>query len=533
MDLTKRNTLVGLGVVLAVSLFASWPLFAEGFIPTHDGEYHIIRFWQFFKMLTSGSFFPRWAPDINSGYGLPLFNFHYPFPNYIGAFFHLMGVSFVDSFKLALGAGYLTAVVACFYWLKKSFHPYAAAIGTIVFSSVPYWFVDIYVRGSIGEVWAIAFFFISLRLIEKQYLTAAFSVALLILSHNIMAMLLIPTLCVYAYIRNRTSLPFIVAGLLLSAYFWLPAIAERGFVTGLNSVDFRDHFVQLFQLVIPSWGTGFSVREMTSSEMSFQIGVVSMLVVFLTLFRIRKLPLPGKLFLLMGSLAVFFMLDVSQPFWESITVLQLVQYPWRLLVFVLPLAAYLSSFVASLYPRWIAVTLCIVAVGVSVKYMRPVVYAPRSDEHYLTRPEFTDGTSSIGNTFSTIWTDWKQTRAQKRVEAESGNARVISETGTPLRYRIDVEAQTPVIIRVNTLYYPGWTVEAGGRSIPIQYEKQGIIEFLLESGQHLVDVRFGETPLRKLADMISVCSFAILIILGYTLKKYAHRNTHRTPHKRA
>lgn len=65
------------------------PLFQDTFIPTHDGEYHIIRFAQFYESFMHGhSWFPRFAPDLNSGFGVPLFTFFYPLPNYLSLIFH-------------------------------------------------------------------------------------------------------------------------------------------------------------------------------------------------------------------------------------------------------------------------------------------------------------------------------------------------------------------------------------------------------------------------------------------------------------
>ena len=110
------NKAIGLFVAVAI-FFAVKPLLSPGFIPTHDGEYHIVRFWQFEKMLRAGNLFPRWAPDLNSGYGTPLFNFQYPFPNYPGALFHALGASLPDSVKLVLATGYLLSVTFCFLWI--------------------------------------------------------------------------------------------------------------------------------------------------------------------------------------------------------------------------------------------------------------------------------------------------------------------------------------------------------------------------------------------------------------------------------
>ena len=96
----RQYSFLAVVVVLFFAFLASFALLHPGLPPTHDGEYHVVRFYEFYKSLSSGNFYPRWAHDFNNGYGIPLFNFVYPLPNYIAAFFHFFGVSFIDSFKL-------------------------------------------------------------------------------------------------------------------------------------------------------------------------------------------------------------------------------------------------------------------------------------------------------------------------------------------------------------------------------------------------------------------------------------------------
>ena len=540
MAKTTPKLAVRVFIFLGVLLYAVVPLLGKGFIPTHDGEYHIIRFWQFARMLEAGYAFPRWAPDVNSGYGLPLFIFHYPFPNYAGAFFHAFGVSFVDSFKLALATGYIVSCLACFAWLKKIFPLFAASVGAIIFSVVPYWFVEIYVRGSIGEVWAIAWLFAALGAIErKNVLLTSLSVAFLILSHNILAMLFVPTIVLYLILRNRSLLWCVIAGIFLSAYFWLPALLERGFMTGLNSVNYKDHFPLLAQLLVPSWGTGFSVRELTSDEMSYQIGIVPLFIFLLALLRFPELKLAqfresrrlAWLFSILGIIALFLMLEASSFVWKFVPVLPFLQYPWRLLVFVLPAAAFFAARVASFVPRWAAIVLCVAAFGFSLPYMRPVVYAPRTDTHYLTRPEFTDGTSSMGNAFSTIWTPWKSERSDRLVDIREGEGSVAVEAQKPLHTNMTIAAQTPLKVRINRLYFPGWAVYDNGKPLAVDYETDGLMNIVLAPGTHSVDVRFEETPVRRAADMISLIGLLWLSLQAIIRSIYAHRHKH-FPHVR-
>ena len=126
-----------IAIILALALWFASPLLRPGFIPTHDGEFSIIRIWQYSKMMGEGYLFSRWAPDLNSGYGVPLFTFYYPFPYFVGSLFHFAGLSLVNSFKLTLGFSYITAITLCFLWLKywwnRDFFWYFVGLWTLGF----------------------------------------------------------------------------------------------------------------------------------------------------------------------------------------------------------------------------------------------------------------------------------------------------------------------------------------------------------------------------------------------------------------
>lgn len=523
-------------VSLLPAVIAAQALFAPGFIPTHDGEYHLIRFHEFETVLKSGNLFPRWAPDLNSGYGVPLFNFHYPLPNYAGALFHMMGASFADAVKLVLAVGYLGAVVFCFFWLSKLFDARAASVGTIVFAFVPYWFVDVYVRAVVGEVLALAWVMLALAGIERRRTRmTAVAVGLVIVSHNILSLLFLPVLFFYAFIRRRLSVTSFIAGIGLAGYFWIPALLERSYVTGLNSVDFRDHFPDLIGLLFPSWGTGFSGPGNPSGEMSFQIGIVPIAVLFVSLIMLirRKKNAPALFFLILCGIGFLLMQGGLRWIWDLLPFLQYIQYPWRLLSFFIPASGFFAAYIVSqTQNRFLQISLAAGAVLLTYSYTRPVVYAPRPDVYYLSRPNFTDGTSSLGNSFSTRWSDWKKERPVSKVEVVNGEAIVSVLTTSPERYDFTIRAISESRIRVNTLYYPGWEVTLGGKPVPIDHQSDGTITFLVPAGEWKTTVHFGETPLRRVADGISLASLSWLV-LSVILNFNAHRNRRHSAFKRA
>ncbi|MBI5620462.1 hypothetical protein HY949_01655 [Candidatus Gottesmanbacteria bacterium] len=540
---------LGLLFVFIGSLVAIRYLFIPGFLPTHDGEYHLIRFYEFSRMLTAGNFFPRWAPGLNSGYGVPLFNFFYPLPNYIGSLFHFLGWSLADSFRLTMAVGYMLAIIASYYWLKRLYGVFPAVIGSIIGAFTPYWFVDIFVRGSVGEVLALGFVFMVLASIAyKKKTLLALSVAAIILSHNIMAMIFLPVFFLYAWITDKSMLRWVIVGIILTLYFWAPALMERGYVTGLNTVNYKDHFPELAQLLIPSWGTGFSGPGYALDEMSYQIGIVPMTVAMVALglllirkssrrttgFSVQKDEIPGQarndkaallLFLIILGISFILMLEISLPVWERIPLLTNLQYPWRLLSEVVVATPFLT--VTLFYRlRWrpVFIGVAIVTVVLSFSYTKPVLYVPRPDEYYLSKREFTDGTSSLGNGFSTRWMSWQPQRPAKRIEVASGtgSVRIQKEGLTMVEGNVDTEHG--VVVRANIAYYPGWRVVVDGRDESAISDEKGMISTTLGPGMHTITVYFSETPLRFTADIVSLLSLFWLFYSTILKKRYEYSN---------
>ncbi len=529
----KTAPILGLFIVFLCCVAAVLPFFGKGFLPTHDGEFHFIRFMEFFRMLEAGYVFPRWAPTINSGYGLPVFEFLYPFANYVSALLHSIGVAFVESFKISSALGYLTAAVFCFLWLKKRFGVFPAVIGTVVSAYVPYWFVELYVRGAIGEVWAIAFMFMALwSMEEKRPMLFAAAIAGIILSHNILTVIFGPFLLVYLlWRRNWKWVWYMLLGIGLASWFWLPAIFESKYMVGLNTVNYRDHFASIAELLIPSWGTAFSGVGVNTGKMSFQIGIGPIIWIMLTGILLVARKIKGRerteLFGLSGVLllALFMTLPSSARLWETVPVIQYIQHPWRYLVYLIPVTAYIAAVVgAVIKKKWLIIVFALLSVVFSFGYTRGAVYEPRNDAYYASRPNFTDGTSSMGNSLSTIWTPWKETRSLTIATDMENNPIIVDGSGEKYldrRYTVTLDSDT--VIRFHILYFPGWTASVDGVVTPIAYQREGTLDVRVPQGTHIVHLRYEETGIRLAADWISAVSLVIFAVLGILLyRKRAH-----------
>jgi len=502
-------------VVIAVA-----PLFGARFIPTHDGEYHIIRFWQYYTMIEGGSWFPRWAPDLNNGFGIPLFTFQYPLPNIIGSAFHFFGLSFVDSVKWTLGSGYLLAVFFCFVWLRRLFGVRAGVIGAITGAFVPYWFLDIYIRGSVGEVWAFAWIFAALYAVSVgNKPLSVLTVSLLILSHNIMAAVFVPFIFLYASITRASMLISLLIGVGVSTYFWLPALYEQQFITGLSNVHIFDYFPQLYQLLVPSWGSGFRGQVGGSTEMSYQIGIVPLIV--FGLFGLSSLLKRGKnytkeaWFAFMAVIgAIFLMTPFSRPIWELVPAVHVIQYPWRLLSVVLVATPLLASALAHRFRfGWVIALLAVVA---AFGYTRPVTYEPRTDTHYLTHETLSTGTSSLGDAFQTKWFIGGADGTHRTASVSSGMIEM--KERTPTVYEVHVAATQSGTLTVPIAYYPGWKLEIGQQSIEGSASALGLLTFPVPTGESDGVIRLGLTWWQIAASVISILSL-LTALVSFILKK--------------
>src|SRR5260221_7578910 len=240
----KYQSILILLVLILLCGFAMIPLFHAGFFTIHD-DAQVSRLYDLHKILVDGKIPPRWVPDLGFGYGFPLYNFYPPLFYYVGEIFHLLTFSFITSTKIALGVSFVLSAVFMFLWVKDRFGRLAGIFAAIVYVYAPYHAVDIYVRGAFAEffsfIWIPAVLWSFDRISRKQsfgnILPSGIFLTFVVLSHNLVAMQAIPFFVTYIGVllfQQRKKFLYLLRtycisgriSLALSAYFWLPALAE-------------------------------------------------------------------------------------------------------------------------------------------------------------------------------------------------------------------------------------------------------------------------------------------------------------------
>lgn len=489
-------------VILVFLLPAAWSLLHPGFFVSDDGEWMVIRLTAFHQALASGEIPVRFAFRLNHEYGYPIFNFAYPGGFYLGEFFHLLGANFVDSIKLVFGSAIVLSAIFAFLWLKTRFSLAAALLGSLFYIYSPYFLWDIYKRGSMGEVLALAMvslFFWSVE--KKQWWFTGLAYGLLIISHNIIAFIFTPILMIDIFLTIRPLLRSVVYGLQstvlglgLSCFFWLPAIFELGLTVFTKTV------------------VGNPLENLVT-KVSL-LGWLNIIVVFLgLLFWLKK---PNRLvgfFIIVFLLSIFFSSKPGSFFWKIFPWPFLIQYPFRFLSLTLPAIAFLASFgFDNILKRkktpffLIGFSLLIFS---AMSFISPAGYFQKAEGFYTTNEHST----AIHDEYTPVWVKIKPSeRPNQKVELIYGQNKIENLKNNGRQIRFTTSSTIPSIVRVNTLYYPGWQVLIDGNPSKFSYQNEkGVMDISLQAGEHQVLVEFRETPLRAFSDIISLISLIGLI----------------------
>lgn len=509
---------------------------------THDGPVHLARMAAYYKALKDGHIMPRWAGDLNYGYGMPLFNFMYHTPYMVSSIFLSFGFGLVTAYKLILAISYVLSGIFMYLFAKEYFkNSQKAVLATALYQFAPFRFVELLVRGSAGEVYTYTFLPLVLLGIVKLYrrlslfpfIIIAIGSALLIISHNSLSFVFFLICFFFALIsaKNLRERMWGMAGLLygicIASFYWIPAIAEHAYTYGnLFMKDmFRSHFPPLVNFFIPNFTNSASLQ---TEGIAVHIGLPHTLVIVGAIFAFisKKLNKQEQVVFLYSfillAVSFFFMQPISTFVWEKISLLRQFQFPWRLIAITVFATSILSSSIFSfkfMKKKVVFYILLFIILFSPSYYLKVPLFDKETNENYYWN--YPMNTTYFGET-DVIWSAGPASQyPKKRIEVIEGNAVVYNVTRKTTRYEFDVFANTTARLVSNTQYFPGWRVYVDKVKVPIEFQdmnSRGLITFKVEKGQHHVRIFFGESKIRLIADILSIVSLSSLFIL-YILYK--------------
>jgi hypothetical protein len=377
-------------------------------------------------------------------------------------------------------------------------------------------------------------------------------------------------------------------GIGLSANFILPLLLEFNYVrvdqwTG-GRFTFGGDFVYFFQLFSPRWGFGASIPG-PDDQLGFQLGLAPVVFFVLSFLAVPGILTTSTRRLLrflqvMTLLVVFLMTPESEWVWRTIPLSSFAQFPWRLGVLTTTGLAVVAGAILSgdqglggsgvdgLSPdspspdslTLSLVTLAALIILGSYPYLRAEVRDPKPNEGPVSLTAlFRYQQSSDDMTGSTAWTQripgWS-VLAEQVVQGGGINTKV-NYTAIPPGEVLGVHsvemdtvhelvwvyaADDQQSVTFFIPYYPGWTAyiyedlrEPAGdlkarvgplvAKPPIRTtEYEGWMVVPVPSGEHFLEVRFEDTPVRVVGKWISFMSLLsmVTVVIGRRLLRRSH-----------
>ena len=577
----RASVMARLGVplaLLALPLIPFSPMLAPGLPNTGDGMLHIYRAVQLAASLREGDLYPRWAPDFAQGLGYPIFNFYAPLTYYLLDGLHWLGLTFVAAFKALYFLDFLACGVGMYLFARESLGVRGGLLAAAAYVYTPYRFVDAYVRGDAAEFIALAFLpWVLWAFAGVVRAPGAGRVALasllyagLVLSHNVTALVFTPLLLAYlafAVVRSRAwrAVPFLAAGLALaaalSAFYWLPALGERGWVQIERALtpptfDLHSHFVSLQDLV----GVQLPIdRRLADIGIPTRLGTQLLLLgvgglASSLLWRRAQAWGQAAFFALATVVVAFLMTSASVRLWDAVPLANYVQFPWRLLGQAgLGLAFVVGAAGLALgtdgngrrrWPPWLAAIGSVVLLAAIVLPPTVLLYPVERDQPPA-NPTIADalafertsgaiGTS--GGEYLPTSVEYLPDPSPMRALYDAGGplerlnrptlpagveAEALSHRGDYEAYRF--RASQPVTVLFNLLYFPSWHAYVDGREVPTAaYKPYGMLTFTVPAGERLVELRREDTPLAKVGNAISLAAaltVLLLVLVGRRLRR--------------
>jgi hypothetical protein len=445
------------------------------------------------------------------------------------------------------------------YLLSREFFGKEGALfSSLLYILAPFHAVEIYVRGDFAENLAYAFIpllFYGLLKIHKNYkwkyvVVTAVSYAGIILSHNLTVMMVSPFVLFFiAYLifrkkedRLNNLIRFssgLFVGILLSAFYWLPAIFEMKYTDVLSQIgggaNFRDHFACVSQLWISQWGYGGSTKGCIDG-ISFMIGkyhiFLSVGLFLVSIFFLYSEKYSKKLksekeilylmiFLFFGFLlSIFFMLSLSRPVWELIKPMEFFQYPWRFLI----LASFFSSllggglffllekFVKDKNKYYLLVFItCVFMVFVSLKFFAPQITLNKNSSDYTSKRALNWEASKISDEYLPKGFIVPESEFQipdiSNLKTPELTIKISERKTQYTKLDLDVIKQADYILPLS--YFPAWKAKIDGKEVSIKQGLRGsIVGF--PKGKHILELSFVQTSVEKLSNIISMAGILLL-----------------------
>lgn len=583
----------------ALALLPILAIAQPGLPRTADGYVHLLRTLEVRQLLAAGVLLPGWAPHFYLGYGYPFFHFYAAGAHLLAGLAALTGLGVLRG-VLAVQVLALLLYPTGAYLAARAFwrrlgaadpaRP-AALLGAALYLYAPLRFRELFIQGNLSQLLALALLpwcaWLLAEAIRRGDLRwsagAGLALAGLVYAHHPSAFLGFPFLVLYAAALalsgGRPLRPALtaagaafLAGLLISAAFWLPATVELRYVN-ISAVEagmfnVRLNLLPLAELLAPaqvlddtalnptppnSLGLLQALLATCGLAVAAAWGLRSALGILATARRMQSQPdmrrsaeaaaqpswrVAAALGCIAGLLVVSLalMLPAAAPLWERLPLARFIAFPWRLLGPALLGAALLGGAALFIVPRWArgpALLALLVLAPLSVApYLFPRPFAPVAEPTVadIARYELAGGAraTASANEYLPQWvrdTEPPTVMAEAlaagqpldrldRASLPSGSQATLLTAGL-LEDAYRVNLAQAATLRLRRFFFPGWQGWLDGQPLALTAsEPFGLIEARLPAGEHELRLRYELTPPRRFGAFLTLIGLAGTLGLG-------------------
>ena len=513
----------------------------KGYVKGHDTDFHVANIRSIVEQLSIKNILvqePLKNIANNFGYGTRFF--YPPIPHLMSAYitkcltiFNINDVTI--GMRITQGITIFASGVTFFYLAEKIFkNKKISTVLALFYMTAPYHLSEIFIRDAFSEMFipiAIPLIILGLLyLTEKNYkhflLCFVGGYVLAIYTHLAMTIyftliILLTFFTVYfKQIFNKKNILYLLLAsiliLLLTASFWLPMleIKIKGsygvfmpyFMTGKG--DLRFSTIKLTDLI--GWSRTFVIYHL-------QVLVNIMFIIGLIIF-IKKKMWKEKLWLFLVAFTLLSIIMVTSlfPWYYTPDILQTLQFPWRLVLYIDFGAILISRILLKKLEnkKWFDIVICVLC-----------IYTIISSYYYIGNLNNTtvdinniDYNLGVGNQAEYLPENTLKNREYYNnrtneiiIQEGSGNINVIEDDLPNLTFEVEINSEK-IIIELPRLYYMGYTLESNGEEIQLTQSSNGFLQATIEkSGTY--NLRYSKTMIMKIANWISLLTLVSIIVI--------------------
>jgi hypothetical protein len=539
-------------VVLGLALFAAaltLPLWLNGYLTGHDRHFHTKWARFFVEQFRAGELYPRWLTGMNDGQGSPAFFFYPPLQYWITALLPPWPAeSFADAARqlgLAAWLAVFASGAAFFAWIRRHVGNLPALLGAVAYLVLPYHVVvDVYQRFAFAELWCFVWMPLVLLFADRivrgeRRGVAGFAVsyALLLMTHLQASFIFsaIPGLYVLVQApapRRGRALASAVAGHLLgaalAAVYLVPALTMQNLVA-MPEISWSGYFAARDNFLF--FGPRFSgaPRDVATwlsltrlALLALGVGAVAAALAWRS--ESRRMLL---FWCAVSLLALFMTHPYSGPIYDLVSVVRVVQFPWRFLVAqtlaVAVLCALASRAVLENPSRVRFAGAAVAALALAAPWAgkaREIVGHVRHPYHpapaYMVNVYEANEYRPVGVSRD-LWKSLQQPsvgaepRAFAAVGEGEGGVEVLSRAPREIRLRVSAARETDLVVR--QFAFASWRATVDGEAADVLTTPESRIRVHLPAGTHEVSLELASHPNERIGAWISAAALALLVAL--------------------